>query len=159
MKKLYLLRHAKSSWDNPTLEDFDRPLNNRGKNQLQFMKKYILKNLISPELILCSSSKRTKLTHDGIFDENTATIFMDDLYHASAKEILNIIKKTNNKIDSIMVISHNPGLNELVYNLINYNENIQTCSLVEIDVNTHMWCEINENNSKFVSYTNPPKKN
>ncbi|WP_428024011.1 SixA phosphatase family protein [Arcobacter sp.] len=157
MKKLYLLRHAKSSWENLDLEDFDRPLNNRGKNQLLYMKEFIIKNKIKPELILCSTSNRTKLTNKGIFNKEN-TIYMDNLYHASNKELQRIIKSIDNKINNIMIIGHNPGLNEFAYELINFQKNIQTASLLEIDILVNNWDEINSKNSRFVSYTNPPKK-
>ncbi|WP_428025709.1 SixA phosphatase family protein [Arcobacter sp.] len=158
MKKLYLLRHAKSSWENLDLEDFDRPLNNRGKNQLLYMKEFIIKNKIKPELILCSTSNRTKLTNKGIFNKEN-TIYMDNLYHASNKELQRIIKSIDNKINNIMIIGHNPGLNEFAYELINFQKNIQTASLLEIDILVNNWDEINSKNSRFISYTNPPKKN
>lgn len=157
MKKLYLLRHAKSSWEDSYLEDFHRPLNNRGKNQIKVMKDFISKNKIEPELILCSTASRTILTYNGIFSGNE-TIFMDNLYHATSQEIMDIIKNVDKDINSLLIIGHNPGLNEFASELVGYQSNIQTCSLLEIEISIKHWYEINTNNSKFVSYTNPPKK-
>ncbi|PLY10303.1 MAG: phosphohistidine phosphatase [Arcobacter sp.] len=157
MKKLYLLRHAKSSWEDSSLKDIDRPLNNRGKNQVKYMKEFVLKNNIKPDLILCSTSNRTKLTVNGIFDKKNC-VFIDSLYHASSTEIMGIIKKVEKQIDSLMIIGHNPGLNEFAYGLINFENNIQTASLIEIDILIDDWKDFHKNDSKFVSYTNPPKK-
>ncbi len=157
MKKLYLLRHAKSSWENPYLNDFDRPLNKRGENQVLFMKDFISKNNINPKLILCSTSNRTTLTAEAIFNKKSIT-YMDNLYHASSEEIMAIIKNVDKQIDSLMIIGHNPGLNELAYELINFENNIQTASLIEIDISLENWKNLHKKYSKFVSYTNPPKK-
>ncbi|WP_419765349.1 MAG: SixA phosphatase family protein [Arcobacter sp.] len=158
MKKLYLLRHAKSSWKDSSLKDIDRPLNNRGKYQVKFMREFVLKNSIKPDLILCSTSKRTKLTHSGIFDDKNA-VFMDSLYHASSSEIMNIIKKVDKHIDTLIIIGHNPGLNEFASWLINFENNIQTGSLIQIDISIQDWKDLHKKSSKFVSYTNPPKRN
>lgn len=158
MKKLYLLRHAKSSWKNPHLEDFDRPLNNRGKYQVKFINKFVSKNQIKPQLILCSNSNRTRLTANGIFN-NKNIIFLDSLYHATRNKIMEIIKSTDKQIDSLMIIGHNPGLNEFAYDLVDFKNNFQTGSLIEIDISIDNWLDLHKNSSKFVSYTNPPKKN
>lgn len=158
MKKLYLLRHAKSSWEDSSLKDINRPLNNRGKNQVKFMNKFVAENKVEPELILCSSSNRTRLTVDEIFS-NKNIIFLDSLYHANSSEIMDIIKSTDKEINSLMIIGHNPGLNEFAYGLINFENNIQTASLIEIDILIDNWKNLHKSNSKFVSYTNPPKKN
>ena len=100
-KTLYLLRHAKSAWDNPNLSDFDRPLNKRGKENLPGLANIAAILNPPPELIVTSSSRRTLDTLNG-FSRGMLTPFIieaaDELYHASKEEILSIIQKVPEKI-------------------------------------------------------------
>ena len=110
MKKLIIVRHCKSSWSDMSLSDFDRPLNNRGKNDGDLMSGKLLENLSSVDLLLSSSSNRTVLTSKFFIDKiNINKIkYEDELYHADYKTIINKLKKVDNIINKLMVIGHNP---------------------------------------------------
>ncbi len=115
---LLLLRHAKSSWDDPDLSDFDRPLNKRGRHDAPRIGAEIARRNLMPDFVLCSSAQRTRET----FKRLTPSLpgkpkrsFVDDLYLADEEAILGAIATLLSKTNSprVMVIGHNPGLEDL----------------------------------------------
>ncbi len=120
MKTLFLLRHAKSSWKDPTLTDFDRPLSGRGRKAGKRMRKHLRSNGIRPALILCSGAERTRETLKYVkpaFDRVTEIVIEDDLYLAGADRILQRIHKVADAVPSLMVIGHNPDMEILALSL------------------------------------------
>lgn len=117
MKRLTLFRHAKSSWGEPDLDDYDRPLNDRGISDAPMMSQRMLDENLTPDLILCSSAKRTKQTVQFFIDIHTlnddAVSFHDKLYLASAGTLLQYIQNTDESVNHLMVVAHNPGLETL----------------------------------------------
>lgn len=115
-KTLILMRHAKSDWYSGESSDFRRPLNKRGKQDAPRVGAWLGEFIEVPELILCSSAKRTRETLDGVvssaqWDTNTTqTLFADDLYLASTSTILSQISEAMGQHDNVMVVAHNPGL-------------------------------------------------
>jgi phosphohistidine phosphatase len=110
MKRLYLLRHAKSSWEDESLADHDRPLSARGRRAADAIGRYLREHDIEPELVLCSSSARTR--------ETLARIGLSgdidrDLYGASAGELLTRVRALPASLGSVLVIGHNPGMHDL----------------------------------------------
>ncbi|WP_198306235.1 SixA phosphatase family protein [Arcobacter vandammei] len=159
MKELILIRHAKSSWKDTSLKDFDRPLNKRGEKDAPFMAK-ILKRLIkSPDLIISSPSKRTKLTLDFFIKEfkykNEEIIFDKSIYEAPYINLLKVIKNIDNKNKIAFLFGHNPGLNDLTNYLIdNFTENIPTSGILKINFDVKSWENIEEKsgNLEFFKY-------
>jgi len=120
MLTLSLLRHAKSSWDNPCLEDFDRPLAKRGEEAAPRMGAYMKKHAIVPELILCSSAVRTRQTLDLVLPclSGTPTVAHEDgLYLAAAKTLLARVRRIGPEISHAMLVGHDPGMHELAMDL------------------------------------------
>ena len=162
MKKLYIVRHAKSSWSNTSLSDFDRPLNKRGFDDAPKMGQVLKKLNILPDLILSSPAMRALTTAEiisrkmGYSKEN---IQKDkDLYHAGPLDIIEIINSINNDYKSIMVIAHNPGLTHLVNTLSNFNlPNLPTCAFVEIEFHLNDWQAVSKRTGKVVKYEYPKK--
>jgi phosphohistidine phosphatase len=113
MKRIYVLRHAKSSWDDPSLADHDRPLADRGRRATKLLAEHLRRAGIVPELVLSSSARRTQETLDGIApalgDDPTALI-EPQLYLASAGDLLLRLRAIPDAVDSVMVIGHNPGI-------------------------------------------------
>ena len=160
MKKLYLIRHAKSDWSNPALDDFDRPLNKRGKKNVLFMGQILHKKDVSPDLIISSPAYRARTSAKKIAKEinyHKKIVFNEYLYQASFKTILEIVNFTENTYDEIFIIGHNPSLNVLAFYLIDFNENIPTSGIVEIEFSCNSWREVNKSNAKFVSFEYPRK--
>lgn len=117
MKTIYLLRHAKSSWKDATLDDFDRPLNKRGRRAAKLVGEYLVANGIEPAQILCSSSKRTRETLEylqGAIGTSIPTRFEKAIYLAEAPDLLGRLRRLSDRLSSVMVIGHNPGMERLV---------------------------------------------
>jgi len=147
MKKLILLRHAKSSWDDPTLEDINRPLSKRGVYSAKLMREFItnkFKNDIPN--IYSSPSKRTKSTCDLVFNKNLTIDYVKELYTFDFQDLLNWLKNLGDK-NKILIVGHNPALLDLIQYLSKKDEIIQlpTCSLCEIHLNIDTWNGIKKN--------------
>lgn len=115
MHTLYLLRHAKSSWADPKLQDRERPLAPRGRRDAKRIAKHLLRLDYQPELVLCSSAARTRETLELVRPAlGTAMVMLeDDLYAASSNELLARIRLVPDAVASVMLIGRNPGLQQL----------------------------------------------
>ncbi len=162
MKILYLLRHAKSSWENLELDDFDRPLNWRGKQDAPLMGKLLARKSILPDLIISSSSKRTRKTIQKITQEidyhESNVVYTPELYHASCSEIMTIIRQQSDQIQRLMLVGHNPSFtdfaNQFTDTLI---ENIPTCGFCELHFQSYMWQNITSESARLVCFEYPKK--
>ena len=121
MLTLALLRHAKSSWDNPNSSDFDRPLNPRGQKNAPEAGMALRELGARPDLILCSPAKRTRETLDLVLPHlkgPAPTIqFEEALYHASAGQMLDRLRQTKDSAAAVLLVGHNPGLHALALTL------------------------------------------
>ncbi len=153
MLRLYIMRHAKSSWAIPGARDFDRELNDRGLQDLTKLSKVIKKEAFFPDKILCSSATRTRQTLDAVVDsfENTPEIvFTERLYSSGLDEYIEIIN-ANADIQSLMIIGHNPMCGSLATSLPGSGETAElekiaykypTAALSIIDFDTNDWSHI-----------------
>jgi phosphohistidine phosphatase len=162
VKKLFLVRHAKSSWSNPDLDDIERPLNKRGKRDAPFMGKVLNDNHINPDLIISSPAERAFLTAKTIAEQIDYPIekiqIIDRLYHGGFKDLLVTLKGTKSSINTLMLFGHNPGLTDLSNYISNQHiENIPTTGIVEIDLRVNNWNEIDEDSGTFVDFEFPKK--
>ena len=117
---LHLLRHAKSSWDDPTVADHDRPLSPRGVRAARKIAAHLRSAGIRPELVLCSSAIRTLQTLDALrpaLNETAEVSIEPKLYGADASEILQRLRTIDPGTSQVMVIAHNPGLQDLAIEL------------------------------------------
>src|SRR5262245_41814146 len=112
MKRLYLLRHAKSSWKDVSLSDHDRPLAGRGRRASKAMARHLRDRGIEPDLVLCSTARRARETLDRIAPAlgTTAIEIEPGLYGASAHGLLERLHGVQDEIESVMLIGHNPGM-------------------------------------------------
>ena len=160
MKKLYLIRHAKSDWSNSKLEDYDRPLNKRGERDAPLMASILKQKNANPDLIISSPAYRTKKTAK-IIKKGIAykgkIVYDQHLYEASLKTILELINYINDDYDKVFIIGHNPTLNLLAFYLTGFNDNIPTCGILEIDINCDRWREVNKRSSKLICFDYPKK--
>jgi phosphohistidine phosphatase len=119
-KTLYLLRHAKSSWEDPSLADRDRPLAARGRRACAVIAEHLASRRIAPALVLCSPSKRTRETLAGVsagFGSEPEVRLDEDLYPASAQDLLDRLRRVDAAVDSVMAIGHQPAIGELASSL------------------------------------------
>ena len=132
MKRLYLLRHAKSSWDDASLDDHDRPLSGRGRRAADAIGRHLREHDIVPDLVLCSSAARTR--------ETLARIGLDgtierELYGASAYALLARVRALPPAAGSVLLIGHNPGIHDLAFALTGQpDEKYPTGALATIEL-------------------------
>jgi phosphohistidine phosphatase len=120
-RRLLLLRHAKSSWDDPLLDDHDRPLAPRGHKALKALRAELAAAAHPPEVVICSSARRTVQTLDGVREvlpSSTSVLVDDALYLASAEELLASVHQIPAVVRTAMLVAHNPGLEDLAGLLI-----------------------------------------
>jgi phosphohistidine phosphatase len=147
MKTLILLRHAKSSWDEPELHDHDRPLNKRGKKDAPKVGEYLKENDLVPDLILSSTAKRAIDTAEAIREESGFSGQVDkyqDLYLSDTTCYLDVLHNLPEEANRVLVVGHNPDLDELVTLLTDVNQHLKTAMLVQIDLPITSWQELNE---------------
>lgn len=158
MKTLILLRHAKSSWKNPSFSDYERPLNQRGKNDAQLIAKILNKKQIKIDLIISSGAKRAIDTAIFFAKElNLETKVLDDLYLASSKNIIKIIYNIDDETNSVIIVAHNPGLTDLVNEISNYPlENLPTSGLIAFSIDGK-WKDFGRQNCNFLFFEFPKK--
>jgi len=118
VRHLYLLRHAKSSWGDPGLDDHDRPLAPRGRRAAKQVRRHMRGAGIEPELALCSSARRTQETLERLRLGGAVSVSVEDgLYAASADRLLERLREVPDEVGSVLVIAHNPGLQALAASL------------------------------------------
>jgi phosphohistidine phosphatase len=124
---LYLLRHAKSSWADPTLSDHERPLAPRGRRDAKRIAKHLRRLGVEPEVVLCSSAARARETLDLIRHAVAASTVMleDDLYGASSDHLLTRVRLVPDAVASVMLIGHNPALQQLALVLASTGDELE----------------------------------
>lgn len=160
---MFIVRHAKSSWSDPELSDYDRPLNDRGKSDTPKMAKRLKEKDITIDLMLSSPAKRA-ITTCNIIAEHlhfplNKIVTDKRLYHASDEGILNVIRELKNHLHCIMIFGHNPGLTDFVNELMNENIfNIPTCGIVACTLDIDNWSDVKWGIGKRFLYDYPKSK-
>jgi phosphohistidine phosphatase len=147
MKTLLLLRHAKSSWNQPELNDHERPLNKRGKKEAPKVGRYLKENNLVPDLILSSTARRAHDTALAAADESgfdKEIELYQDLYMSEPVCYLDILQRLPDSTKRVLVVGHNPDLDELLTMLTDVNEHMTTAALAQIDLPISSWTELNE---------------
>lgn len=161
MKKLYMIRHAKSSWSDITLDDFDRGLNKRGKESVKLMGSRLKERGVTPDIIISSPALRAKTTAEVIAKKigyGKNTVFKDEIYEAEPETLHRILTQIDDKYNSAFLFGHNPGFNMLAEEYVGFEENIPTCGIVEIAFNCDSWENIGRDNAKLISFDYPKKE-
>ena len=162
MKRLTLLRHAKSSWGQPGLADHDRPLNQRGQHDAPLMARRLVTHDVRPSLIVTSSAKRARQTAKLLAREIGYPIeFMHtekSLYLADPTTILEVIETQEDAFTDIIICCHNPGITDLANQLSGLAiDNVPTCGMVIITTDTDHWSEIASSARSFIGFDYPKK--
>lgn len=161
-KRLTLLRHAKSSWNNPELDDRDRPLNKRGERDAPMMGQRLLKKETRPSLILTSPAKRARQTARLIAREIGYPLeFLQtehELYLADPGTMLAIIAQQDNAFNDIVLCAHNPGITDLANRLSGASiDNVPTCGMVFLEAEISSWDEINTSRCTLAEFDYPKR--
>lgn len=160
MKTLLLVRHAKSSWESPGVQDMDRPLNERGKEDAPAMAKRIKDRKIDIDLFVSSPAKRARRTAKYFaeeFDVKKGDIILEDeLYLASPSAYINIIRELKKKYDTVALFGHNPGITELANQLSNVRiDNMPTCSVFAVQADVESWKHFETAEKRFLFFDFP----
>jgi phosphohistidine phosphatase len=166
MKRLIIVRHAKSSWDDSALKDIDRPLNKRGEKDAPRMAKRLKEQEIHPDIVLSSPAVRAIATCEAfckILNYPVEKIQREKkLYHASEETLFEILKAIPDRKDNeevVMIFGHNPGLTEFANTLMNEDiENIPTSGIVHCELNISKWQEIKPGCGDLEHFDFPKRK-
>jgi phosphohistidine phosphatase len=168
IRHIYLLRHAKSSWDQPGLADHERPLAERGQQATAVLARYAEQHQINPELVLCSSSVRTRQTLQGVLPGHGALV-EHDLFFAGQDRLLERLRQVDPELRSVMIVGHNPALQMLTLKLAGgeiadrpsgsegleeIRRKLPTGSLVTLRFDS-AWSELGPGTAELVNYARP----
>jgi len=167
MRQLYMLRHAKSCWDDPSVDDFDRPLNKRGKKAAKLMAAHLRHEQLRPAVVLCSAARRTTETLDlqGDALEGVSVSIEREIYEAAKGKLLARLRRLDDHLGSAMLIGHNPGLARLAEalcgghgeakSLARLAAKLPTGTLLTLETNVGHWAELEDGCCRLVSFVTP----
>lgn len=147
MKTLLLLRHGKSSWKEPDLDDHARPLKERGKNDAQKMGHLLRTKGLIPDLICCSTARRARDTVKFLLETlhfDGEVIFHPELYHGYTDDYIDILNALDNEFTCVMVVGHNPGLEEFLSNLTDIDEWLPTAAIAQVEIAYSDWSSLDD---------------
>lgn len=164
MKRLTLVRHAKSSWKDRSLRDFDRPLNKRGKHDAPMMGERLAKAKVKPDLIVSSPAQRAlktaRVIADAIGYPRKQISEQKSIYEASHAALLELVQRFDDTFQHVMLFGHNPAFTYLANSLIREHiENVPTCGIVCIDFDVSSWADIGSDKGQLVFFDYPKNPN
>ncbi|TVP99426.1 MAG: histidine phosphatase family protein [Balneolaceae bacterium] len=160
-RTIILMRHAKSSWSYPHLRDFDRPLNQRGKNDAPRMGAWLKGLGIKPKRIVSSPAARAKATIQKVLDAmglpEDLVEWDENLYFTGAKSYVDAIRKTDDQLESVMTVGHNPMTDEAISLLSKtpVHKNIVTATIACLEVNLSSWKDLEYGTCEIKWITSP----
>ncbi|HEY6377924.1 MAG TPA: histidine phosphatase family protein [Candidatus Dormibacteraeota bacterium] len=163
---LYLLRHAKSSWEEARLPDHDRPLADRGRHAAQRMAEHLRRQRFAPALVLCSSARRARETLELIapaLGEKTRMRVLESVYMADAEDLLDQLRRVSRTVPSVLVVGHNPGLHDLATSLAagggdpldRLRVKFPTGGLATLRVRGSGWRQLTPGGAELIAFTTP----
>ncbi|MBM9576699.1 histidine phosphatase family protein [Leptospira sp. 201903070] len=168
LKQIHLVRHAKSDWESEFKSDRERPLSDRGKKNARFLRKYLERIDFKTDLFLISDSKRTLDTYKILTknkDVSPETKVTEKLYESDSEDILVKLRELNSKFESVALLGHNPGMEEIANRLIRGNEDLAlsesilfkfpTSGFLSIQVDIDSWGEIGKVPGKIIRFWIP----
>ena len=147
MKRLLLLRHAKSSWDDASLDDWERPLNDRGRRDAPRAGEWLRDHLRQPDAIITSDAVRARTTAEAVAKAagySRALVIEPSLYLATPQAVLDLLNAVPDEAQAVLVVGHNPGLEELVRQLTGGYHAMPTAALIELELPIEHWSELDE---------------
>ena len=158
MKRIYLLRHAKSDWGDPDVADFDRPLNDRGLRTAPLVGRLISERQMVPDLIVSSPARRALATAELVRQNLTGDPEIrpnERVYEASPQTLLQVAAGLDDAIGSAMLVGHNPGIEGFVRLLTGRNEGMPTAALAVIDLAVDRWAQIAAGRGTLIEVVRP----
>jgi phosphohistidine phosphatase len=161
MKQLYLVRHAKSSWENHLLADIDRPLSTKGKRDAPIIGNILKEKKIMPDIIISSNAKRAFTTAKIIAEKLGYSHKIEvnkSIYEATTQNLLDVITSIDDKFNSAMIFGHNPGLTVLTGFITNeFVNNMPTSAVAIIELSVNFWKDVNTASGKLIGFEFPKK--
>lgn len=145
MKTLLLLRHAKSSWQDADLQDFDRPLNERGQRAAEMIGRFIRNKHVAPDLLLSSPAIRARETIEIVIETaklSSELRYDERIYEASPLRLLEVVSQIEEERKIVVLVGHNPGMEELLKLLTDRVEHMATGTLAKIDFKAARWDDV-----------------
>jgi phosphohistidine phosphatase len=167
MKTLILFRHAKSAWDQPGIDDFDRPLNARGQRDAPAMAAWLAGAKVIPDLVVCSSARRTRETLAALaplLPETTRVSVRKAVYLASADRLISMTCKTPDTVNNLLILAHNPGLEDAAHDLVGSGEKdarkaleakLPTAAIAVINFDVAKWGDITAGDGYLAHFMTP----
>ena len=159
MKRLLLLRHAKSSWDQSGLADHERPLAARGRRDAPRMGQLIAEEGLMPDVILCSTATRTRQTAQGLFEawgQAVAIDYLRSLYHGDPEDYMEALQGLEAAHEVALLIGHNPGMEHTVELFSGGWQRMPTAALAHIELDIETWAEASaESQGRLVNLWRP----
>jgi len=160
MKRLTLIRHAKSHWDQPELSDFDRPLNKRGEQDAPLIGDRLAVRGLSPQLILSSPAKRAidtaRLIAQALTYPKKKILEEPGIYEANVDELVALLWQVAPKINDLMMVGHNPGLHQLTHYLTGQRlEKFPTCGVFSVEFDLEQWADIRPGSAQLDFFDYP----
>ena len=160
MKTLYLVRHAKSSWKDASLDDIDRPLNKRGLRDAPFMGKLLKGRGVEPDRLLSSPANRALSTarfFAAALDYPKEDIeVMEDIYEADSSEIFRVIRNLDDAWSTVLLFGHNPTFTTVANRFGDeYIANVATCGVIRVEADVASWREFSEKSGELTAYYYP----
>lgn len=166
MRTLSVLRHAKSSWDDPVETDFDRPLNGRGRRAAVRMGRYLREQALVFDRVVASPALRVRQTIEGVeegYGRRLGAVFDKRIYMASFATLLEIVQETADEADHLLLLGHNPGLEDLVLAMARDGDRLRgevlikypTAALATLEFKAEHWAEVDEGGAAVVRFVRP----
>ncbi|AGH49472.1 putative phosphohistidine phosphatase SixA [Sphingomonas sp. MM-1] len=168
MKRLTLLRHAKSGWDDPVARDFDRPLNPRGFKGARLMGRHMRDLGLRYDLVIASPALRVVETLDGLWEGYGRSLHVEldkRIYLASAATLLDVVQEAPDDADALLLSGHNPGMEDLVLLLVpdrpddaardQVEEKFPTAALAEIHIDVDHWADVKAGSGALARFIRP----
>jgi phosphohistidine phosphatase len=160
MKKLLLLRHAKSSRDDPGLRDFDRPLNDRGKQDAKLIGRLLRQKKLAVDCVVGSPAKRARQTAEHVLEAAglpNEILFDERIYEANVHQLLGVLSEIGATHDVALMVGHNPGFEDLVTCLTDRAAHMGTASLACVELNLQSWRDIAPRTGQLLWFVTPPE--
>lgn len=163
MKKIILIRHAKSSWDSPLFKDFDRPLNERGIHDLPIMVKRLVEHKVSIDAFLSSTALRAKTTANyfakALSIPEKKIFFFDELYNAPLHIFYKVISQLDDSLETVAIFAHNPGITDMANSLeVAKLDEMPTCGMFGASAETKYWLGFQEAEKRFLMFDYPKRE-
>lgn len=157
MKKILIMRHAKSDWSDGSIRDYDRPLNHRGEKAAPLIGKHIKKQNLTPDLIISSPALRARMTAEAVAEKceyDNDIVWNENFYFGHTNEVIKALRNVDEKYKSVMVFGHNPTWSDLAERLTGDFFGMKTADVAVLEFDDK-WKKLDDKKCKLINYLSP----